>query len=75
MQHNAEEMGRAVFCFPNAKVEVLALYALGHTQKRVAEELFITQEHRARRTSSASTRRRGCTPRQEIIDYLKQYAS
>ncbi|MEI3231398.1 MAG: LuxR C-terminal-related transcriptional regulator [Gordonibacter pamelaeae] len=41
MRHNAEEMGRQ-FLLSDREMEVLALYALGYTQKRVAEELYIT---------------------------------
>ena len=73
MQHNAEEMGRQ-FLLSEREVEVLALYALGHTQKRVAEELFITQgtAHAHIKRIYAKT---GLHSRQEIIDYLEQYAS
>ena len=42
MKHNAEEMGKQ-FLLSDREIEVMALYALGYTQKRVAEELFITQ--------------------------------
>ena len=60
MQHNAEEMGRQ-FLLSEREVEVLALYALGHTQKRVPRSCSSRRAPRTR-TSSASTRRRGCTP-------------
>ena len=73
MQHNAEEMGKQ-FLLSEREVEVLTLYALGHTQKRVAEELFITQgtAHAHIKRIYAKT---GLHSRQEIIDYLEQYAS
>ncbi|OUO87979.1 helix-turn-helix transcriptional regulator [Gordonibacter sp. An230] len=73
MQHNAEEMGKQ-FLLSEREVEVLTLYALGHTQKRVAEELFITQgtAHAHIKRIYAKT---GLHSRQEIIDYLGRYAS
>ena len=53
---------------------MLALYALGFTQKRVAEELFITQS-----TAHAHIKRiyakTGMHSRQEIIDYINEFAS
>lgn len=73
MEHNAEEMGRQ-FLLSEREVEVLSLYALGHTQKRVAEELFITQgtAHAHIKRIYAKT---GLHSRQEILDYLQQYTS
>lgn len=73
MQHNAEEMGKQ-FLLSEREVEVVTLYALGYTQKRVAEELFITQgtAHAHIKRIYAKT---GLHSRQEIIDYLEQYAS
>lgn len=73
MQHNAEEMGKQ-FMLSDREIEVMALYALGYTQKRVAEELFITQgtAHAHIKRIYAKT---GLHSRQEILDYLQQYAS
>lgn len=73
MQHNAQEMGKQ-FLLSEREVEVVTLYALGYTQKRVAEELFITQgtAHAHIKRIYAKT---GLHSRQEIIDYLEQYAS
>ncbi|WP_258772138.1 helix-turn-helix transcriptional regulator [Eggerthella lenta] len=73
MKHNAEEMGKQ-FLLSDREIEVMALYALGYTQKRVAEELFITQgtAHAHIKRIYAKT---GLHSRQEILDYLEQYAS
>lgn len=73
MQHNAEEMGKQ-FLLSEREIEVLTLYALGFTQKRVADELYITAG-----TAHAHIKRiyskTGLHSRQEIIDYLQQYTS
>ena len=55
-------------------MEVLALYALGYTQKRVAEELYITPgtAHAHIKRIYAKT---GLHSRQEILDYMQQYTS
>ena len=70
MRHSAEEMGRQ-FLLSERKAEVLALYALGHTQKRVAEELFISQG-----TANAHIKRIYAKSnlhfRQKIIDCLQE---
>lgn len=73
MEHNAEEMGRQ-FLLSEREIEVLSLYALGYTQKRVAEELFITQgtAHAHIKRIYAKT---GLHSRQEILDYLQQHTS
>ena len=73
MKHNAEEIGKQ-FLLSDREIEVMALYALGYTQKRVAEELFITQgtAHAHIKRIYAKT---GLHSRQEILDYLEQYAS
>ena len=56
------------------EVDVLALYATGLTQKKVAEELFITPS-----TAHAHIKRiyakTGMHSRQDILDYIKEYAS
>lgn len=73
MRESAEVVGRQ-FLLTEREVDVLALYALGHTQKRVAEELFITQS-----TAHAHIKRiytkTGMHSRQEILDYIATYAS
>lgn len=72
MQHRAEAMGRQ-FLLSEREIEVLALYASGLTQKRVAESLHISQ-------TTAHTHigriyvKTGLHSRQELIDYLHQYA-
>lgn len=73
MKHNAEEMGRQ-FLLSDREMEVLALYALGYTQKRVAEELYITPgtAHAHIKRIYAKT---GLHSRQEILDYMQQYTS
>lgn len=73
MQHSAEEMG-AQFLLSEREMEVLALYALGFTQKRVAEELFISQgtAHAHIKRIYAKT---GLHSRQEILDYMQHYTS
>lgn len=73
MEHNAEELGKQ-FLLSDREVEVLSLYALGYTQKRVAEELFITQgtAHAHIKRIYAKT---GLHSRQEILDYMQQYTS
>ena len=69
MQANAKEIG-CRFGLTEREVEVLALFALGHTQKRVAEELFMSQS-----TAHAHIRhiyvKTNFHSRQEIIDYIK----
>ena len=56
------------------EVEVLSLYALGWTQKRVAEELFISPgtAHAHIKRIYAKT---GLHSRQEILDYMEKYTS
>lgn len=73
MQHNADEMGRQ-FLLSDREVEVLALYALGFTQKRVAEELYISPgtAHAHIKRIYAKT---GLHSRQEILDYMQKYTS
>lgn len=71
IQHSAESIGQQ-FLLSNREVEVLALYAQGFTQKRVAEELFISQgtAHAHIKRIYAKT---GFHSRQEILDYMEQY--
>lgn len=73
MEHNARELGKQ-FLLSDREVEVVTLYALGFTQKRVAEELYISQS-----TAHAHIKRiyqkTGLHSRQELLDYLEQYTS
>ena len=73
MRHNAEEVGKQ-FLLSKREVEVLSLYALGWTQKRVAEELFISPgtAHAHIKRIYAKT---GLHSRQEILDYMEKYTS
>ena len=70
-RHNAELMGTQ-FLLSGREVEVLALYVSGFTQKRVAEELHISQTtahtHIGRIYSKT-----GLHSRQELLDYMRQY--
>lgn len=73
MRHSAEIMGKQ-FLLSEREVEVLSLYALGFTQKKVADELYITQStaHEHIKRIYVKT---GLHSRQEILDYIAQYAS
>lgn len=73
MQHSAQELGKQ-FMLSDREVEVLALYALGWTQKRVAEELYISPgtAHAHIKRIYAKT---GMHSRQEILDYMQEYTS
>ena len=73
MRDNAEQMGKQ-FLLSDREVEVLALYALGWTQKRVAEELYISPgtAHAHIKRIYAKT---GLHSRQEILDFMDQYTS
>ena len=73
MRHNAEEVGKQ-FLLSEREIEVLALYALGWTQKRVAEELYISPgtAHAHIKRIYAKT---GLHSRQEILDYMEKYTS
>ena len=73
MRQNAEQMGKQ-FLLSDREIEVLALYAMGWTQKRVAEELYISPS-----TAHAHIKRiytkTGLHSRQEILDFMDQYTS
>lgn len=73
MRHSAEELGRQ-FMLSEREIEVLSLYALGWTQKRVAEELYISPgtAHAHIKRIYAKT---GLHSRQEILDYMQEYTS
>ncbi len=71
IRRKAEEIGKQ-FLLSEREVEVLSLYALGWTQKRVAEELFISPgtAHAHIKRIYAKT---DLHSRQEILDYMEQY--
>ncbi len=73
IRHSAEVIG-AQFLLSEREVDVLALYAQGFTQKKVAEELFITPS-----TAHAHIKRiyakTGMHSRQDILDYIETYVS
>lgn len=73
MHGNAKQMGKQ-FLLSEREMEVLALYAMGWTQKRVAEELYISPS-----TAHAHIKRiyakTGLHSRQEILDFMDQYIS
>ena len=62
------------FLLSDREVDVLALYAMGYTQKKVAEELFITPA-----TAHTHIKRIyakcGMHSRQEIREYLASWGS
>ena len=73
MKSNAQKVGEQ-FLLSEREVEVLAFYAMGHTQQRVAEELFIspgTVHAHIKRIYSKT----GLHSRQEVLDYLQRYAN
>lgn len=71
MRHHAQKMGEQ-FLLSEREIEVLALYASGMTQKRVAEELHISQTT-AHTHIGRIYAKTGLHSRQEILDYFKQY--
>lgn len=71
VRHNAELMG-AQFLLSEREIEVLALYASGFTQKRVAEELHISQTT-AHTHIGRIYAKTGLHSRQELLDYMRQY--
>ena len=71
MRERARRMG-VLFMLSDREVEVLALYGLGFTQKRVAEELFIspTTAHTHITRIYAKT---NLHSRQEILDFMRDH--
>ncbi len=71
MQHCAERMGQH-FLLSGREVEVLALWAAGYTQKRVAEKLHVspTTAHTHITRIYAKT---GLHSRQEVLDFMHRY--
>lgn len=70
MHMDVEKMGKQ-FLLSDREVEVVALYAMGYTQQKVADELSISAGtvHAHIKRIYAKT---GMHSRQDIIDYLKQ---
>lgn len=73
MRENAQELGER-FGLSEREVDVVALYALGFTQKRVGEQLFISAATVHEYVKRIYTKT-DLHSRQEIIDYLKEHAS
>lgn len=73
MRRSAEEMGRQ-FLLSNREIEVLTLYALGHTQKHLADELCVSQAT-VRTHVKRIYAKCGLHSRQELLDYLARYTS
>ena len=73
LRHNAREVGE-VFCLTEREVDVLALYASGLTQKRIAEELDLAPStvHSYIKSMYAKT---GFHSRQDALDYMRDYVS
>ena len=73
LRHNAREVG-GVFCLTEREVDVLALYASGLTQKRIAEELDLAPStvHSYIKSMYAKT---GFHGRQDVLDYMRDYVS
>lgn len=73
MRQRIQALGEQ-FLLSDREVDVLTLYALGHTQKKVAEELSITpataHTHIKRIYSKC-----GMHSRQDILEYLSSYGS
>ena len=68
IQQGVTDIGKR-FSLSAREIEVLSLYALGHTQKRIAEELFIAPGtvHEHIRHIYTKT---GLHSRQEILDHV-----
>lgn len=71
MRARAEAVGKQ-FLLSDREVEVLSYYAMGWTQKRVAEELFIQPAtvHAHIKRIYAKT---GLHSRQEVLDFMEEY--
>jgi len=72
MTHSAEIVGRQ-FLLSRREVEVLSLYALGYTQKKVAQELHVSQStvHTHIKRIYIKT---GIHSRQALLDYIREHA-
>lgn len=60
------------FLLSEREIEVLSLYVLGYTQKRLAEELVVTQATVKTHIKRVYAKT-GMHSRQEIVDYLQKY--
>lgn len=71
-RQNMQRLGQQ-FLLSDREIEVLTYYAMGYTQQRVAEELFISAGtvHAHIKRIYAKT---GLHSRQAILDYVKHYA-
>jgi DNA-binding NarL/FixJ family response regulator len=72
MRHSVEKMGR-IYNLSQRELEVLTLYALGYTQKRVATELFISPETVHTHIKNIYVKTNLCS-RQKILDFLDKDA-
>ena len=72
METNVRKLGER-FLLSDREIEVLTLYAMGHTQRKVAEELVISPEtvHAHIKRIYAKT---GLHSRQAILDFVAQYS-
>jgi DNA-binding CsgD family transcriptional regulator len=68
MRRSVAELGRR-YKLSQRELEVLTLYALGYTQKRVASELFISPETVHTHIKNIYLKTNMCS-RQKILDYL-----
>ncbi len=72
MRENVRKLGES-FLLSDREIEVLTLYALGHTQRKVAEELVISPDtvHAHIKRIYAKT---GLHSRQDILDFVARYS-
>lgn len=73
MRKSVSQMGEQ-FLLSDREIEVLTLYALGYTQKRVAETLFISQGT-AHTHIKRIYNKTGMHSRQDILDYIETYTT
>lgn len=73
MKHNAEELGKQ-FLLSEREIEVVTYYALGYTQRHVADELYISPStaHSHIKRIYAKT---NLHSREEILEYMKRYGT
>jgi DNA-binding CsgD family transcriptional regulator len=72
-QESVKALGKQFGLSPR-EIEVLSLYAMGHTQRRVAEELFISQATVHAHIKNIYGKTNLCS-RQKILDYLSEYTN
>ena len=61
------------FKLSHREMQVLSLYAQGHTQKSVSDRLFISQGTTHTHIKRIY-RKTGLHSRQDVLDYLQEYA-